>query len=66
MIYILVFGLGSILGMAALTFAASWPLGLAEKSASWLFRLVQVAVAGVAIFIGVTVMAEAAPVLWGG
>ena len=64
-IYILVFGLGSILGMAALTFAASWPLGLAEKSASWLFRLVQVAVAGVAIFIGVSVMAEAAPILWG-
>lgn len=65
MIYILIFGFGSILGMATLTCAASWPLRLAEATASRLFKTVQFATGLVAIVIGVSVMIEAAPILWG-
>ena len=65
MTYILVFGVGSILGMAALTFAASWPLRIAEKAAARLLLAVQVAAASVAIYIGISVMTEAAPIIWG-
>ncbi len=63
--YVAVFGLGSILGMALLTFTASWPLGFAERSATRIFRLVQGAAACLAIFIGARVMAETGPILWG-
>lgn len=64
--YILVFGVGSILGMASLTYTASWPLKLAEKSATRLLRAVQFLVASAAVFIGVSVIFEQGPVLWGG
>lgn len=63
--YILVFGAGSIFGMAVLTYSASWPLQLAEKSATRVLNVIQVVVAGVAIFIGARVIAQTAPVLWG-
>ncbi|VAW22647.1 Nickel transporter UreH [hydrothermal vent metagenome] len=65
MFYVLIFGIGSILGMATLTFAASWPLKIAEKSIAGMLRLVQVGVASFAIFIGFRVMFEAAPLIWG-
>lgn len=63
--YILLFGLGSVIGMAVLTYSASWPLKLAEKSAVRMLKTVQVAVAGLAIFIGLRVMSETAPILMG-
>lgn len=63
--YIAVFGIGSILGMAVLTYSANWPLRMADASANRLFAFVQAAVAGVAIFIGASVLNETAPVLWG-
>ncbi len=65
MIYILVFGIGSILGMAALTFVASWPLKMAESMAKRLLLAVQVAAAGLAIYVGISVMTQSAPVIWG-
>jgi len=65
LVYILVFGVGSILGMAALTYAASWPLRLAEKTASKLLKTVQMATGVAAVAVGVMVMLEAAPVIWG-
>ncbi len=64
--YIFQFGVGSILGMAALTYSASWPLRLAEKTAARLLQSVQIGAAGVAIFIGLRVMVENGPVLLGG
>lgn len=64
--YVLVFGAGSIVGMAALSFAASWPLGWAERGAATLYRSATVAVAAFTILIGVGVMVEAAPLVWGG
>ena len=65
LLYILVFGFGSIMGMAALTYAASWPLRLAEKTAAKLLKAVQMATGVVAIAVGVFVMREAAPIIWG-
>lgn len=65
LVYILVFGIGSILGMAALTYAASWPLRLAENTASKLLKTVQMATGVAAVAVGVMVMFEAAPVIWG-
>ncbi len=64
LLYILIFGIGSILGMAALTYAASWPLRLAEKTASKLLKAVQMGTGVLAITVGVLVMHEAAPILW--
>ena len=59
--YVAVFGIGSILGMAALTCVASWPLGAAAKSASWLYRGLTAGVAALTILLGVGVMVESAP-----
>ena len=64
--YVLVFGLGSILGMAALSFVAAWPLGAAERHARWLHRGLAFGAAALAVGIGLDVMADTAPVAWGG
>lgn len=64
--YVLVFGIGSIIGMAALSFAAAWPLGWAERGAATLHRTATLAVAAVTILIGLGVMVEAAPMVWSG
>ncbi len=64
--YVAVFGLGSVLGMALLTWAASWPLRLAETTAGRFMHGVQLAVAGGAIWIGVMHMAEFFPALIAG
>ena len=66
MAYILLFGVGSVMGMAALTYSASWPLRLAEKTAARLLKSVQIGAASVAIFIGAQVMVENGSVLFGG
>lgn len=63
--YVLLFGLGSICGMAALTLVAAWPLGLAERSAKWLHRGLHIAISCVAIILGVSVMLETGRVIWG-
>ena len=65
LVYILVFGFGSILGMGALTYAASWPLRLAENTAARLLKTVQMATGLAAITVGILVMKDAAPILWG-
>ncbi len=63
--YVFVFGLGSTLGMAALTLAASWPLRRAERAAGGLFGGVQLAFACGAMLVGVLIMYETYPILWG-
>lgn len=63
--YVLVFGVGSIVGMAVLTYGVSWPLRIAENSAAWLLKTVQIAVASMAIFIGSRLVLKTAPILWG-
>lgn len=64
--YVAVFGLGSILGMAALSFVAAWPLGAAERHAKWIHSGLSLGAAALAVFLGVDVMAETAGTAWGG
>ena len=63
--YVAVFGLGSILGMAALSFVAAWPLGAAERHAKWLHRGLSIGAAALAIVLGADVMIETAGTAWG-
>lgn len=63
--YVLVFGFGSICGMALLTYAVSWPLRLSENMAGRFFKITQGAIATITIVIGTNVMIENGPVIWG-
>lgn len=63
--YVLVFGLGSLVGMTALTAVAAWPLGAAEKNAKWLYKGLSLGAAALAVVIGIDVMAENARLAWG-
>ncbi len=65
-LYVLLFGAGSILGMASLSFVASWPLALAERFATRLHWVLSSAVAGLAIALGVHVLTTNASLAWGG
>lgn len=63
--YVAVFGLGSMAGMALLSFAASWPISWAERGAIWAYRGLTGTAAVVAIVIGLQVMFETGPIAWG-
>ena len=54
--YVLAFGVGSIVGMAALSFVASYPLRLMERYAVWLNRLTFACIGCAAIIIGANLM----------
>lgn len=56
--YIAAFGVGSILGMAALSFVASYPLGALQRSAGWLNTAGLAAIGCIAIGIGADLVAE--------
>ncbi len=62
--YVLLFGIGSMVGMAALSFAASWPLGMAQRTATWLHRGVTVAIAGAAMTLGARAIVVQWPAVW--
>jgi hypothetical protein len=64
--YVLLFGVGSICGMAALTCVAAWPLRLAQHSATWFYRGLHCAISCVAIVLGLRVMLESAHFVWSG
>lgn len=55
---VFLFGTGSIIGMGVLTYSASWPLRLVDKSATNALKLMQVIVAVIAVVVGTRVMAE--------
>ncbi len=63
LLYVLSFGLGSILGMAALSFVASYPLKFLEKGAGWLDKAVMAAIGGFAVLIGSSLVFESAGAL---
>jgi hypothetical protein len=65
LLYVLLFGLGSILGMASLSFIASWPLSAAERFATRLHWGLSGAIAGLAIALGVHLLAANASLAWG-
>jgi len=50
--YVLCFGVGSIIGMATLSFLASWPLGFLERCAGRINTAALAAIGGLAIVIG--------------
>lgn len=54
--YVLAFGLGSIIGMAALSFVAAYPLRMMERAAGWVSTAAFVSIGVVAIFIGVNLL----------
>ena len=63
-IYVLLFGVGSIAGMAALSFIASWPLGYAERVALRLHRALNLSLAVLALGLGLhTIYANLSGVL---
>jgi len=65
-VYVAIFGVGSILGMATLSFVAAWPLGFAERGAKWLYTGLSLGSAVVAIGLGAEVMANNATAAWSG
>jgi ABC-type nickel/cobalt efflux system permease component RcnA len=56
--YVLSFGLGSILGMAALTFVVSYPLRWMERCANWVSTTTFVTIGCAAIVIGGSLLRE--------
>jgi len=64
--YFLLFGLGSMAGMASLSFAASWPLGAAARFATRLHVGLSASVALFAIVLGARAILVNVPLAWGG
>lgn len=58
LLYVAFFGLGSIIGMAALSFVVSYPLRALERTAGWLNRAALAAIGGIAIVIGASLVVE--------
>ncbi|RME14645.1 MAG: high frequency lysogenization protein HflD [Alphaproteobacteria bacterium] len=63
--YIVVFGIGSMAGMAALTFVVAWPLGMVERAARVVHLGLVVLAAALAIGIGIDVVLTNAPAALG-
>ncbi|MDH3350371.1 MAG: sulfite exporter TauE/SafE family protein [Gammaproteobacteria bacterium] len=61
--YVLAFGAGSILGMAALTFVVSYPLRWMERCANWVNTTTFVGIGCAAIFVGGTLLSQSWSVL---
>jgi ABC-type nickel/cobalt efflux system permease component RcnA len=56
--YVAVFGLGSILGMAALSFVVSFPLAALQRGTAWLNTATMIAIGGLALVIGGELIVE--------
>lgn len=56
LVYICVFGVGSILGMGLLSMVISVPMQAAARSMTWLYNALKGALGGLTIFIGVTII----------
>ena len=65
-IYVILFGIGAMTGMALLTAVVSWPLGIGARRLGWLLKGVQLAAAAVALGLGVFIMLETGPVAFAG
>ncbi|MGB0505303.1 MAG: hypothetical protein ACPGGK_03820 [Pikeienuella sp.] len=57
-VYVVIFGVGAVAGMALLTYAASWPLSWAERGAGWIYKGVSLASAAVAMGLGVSIVVD--------
>lgn len=56
--YVAAFGVGSIAGMAALSFVVSYPLLWLERGATWLNRAAFASIGGAAILVGTHLMGQ--------
>lgn len=54
LVYVAVFGLGSMTGMATLTAIASYPLAFVERGAQWMKTTTALGIGGLAIWVGGT------------
>jgi high-affinity nickel permease len=66
LVYVILFGLGALAGMALLTCVVSWPLGLGAKKAAWTLKAAQAAAAVLALGLGAMIMRETAPAAFAG
>ncbi len=64
LLYVAVFGVGSIVGMGFLSFVAAWPLAGIERHAAIAHRLLAGGAGAVAIFIGAEIIISTGPVAW--
>lgn len=58
LLYLLLFGVGSMIGMAALTCVIAWPLRLAARRLTWAYNGMTVAVGLVTVIVGGLMIAE--------
>ncbi len=63
--YVGLFGFGSILGMALLSYAAAWPLKAAERHARWAHKGFSLGAAVLALVLGIQVMNDTGALAWG-
>jgi ABC-type nickel/cobalt efflux system permease component RcnA len=63
LVHFALFGVGSLLGMAALTVLASYPLGVVERGATWMRGAVTIAIGTLALLVGGMVAIESASAL---
>ena len=59
--YVALFGFGSVVGMALLSAVIAWPLGQVEAQAKRVHRGLSYGAAALALYLGVSAMAETAP-----
>ena len=63
LVHFALFGIGSLLGMAALTVLASYPLGVVERSATWMRGAITLAIGMLALMVGSMAAFESANAL---
>jgi hypothetical protein len=61
--YFALFGLGSLAGMAALSFVASYPLGLIGRGAGWMQTATALAIGALALFVGGSIVVHSFPAI---
>jgi cytochrome c biogenesis protein CcdA len=64
LVYIVVFGIGSVLGMALLSLVIALPITYAARSVAWLHRGIQVVIGGATICLGLSVMYATGFQIW--
>lgn len=65
LLYVAMFGFGSIIGMAVLTYAVAWPLGWVERGLGWGYSALRMSAAALAFAMGVLIILETTPIVLG-
>ncbi|MGH1420528.1 MAG: high frequency lysogenization protein HflD [Hyphomonas sp.] len=65
LLYVGMFGIGSIIGMAALTYAVAWPLSWVERGMGWAYGALRLSAAALAFGMGVYLILETSPIVLG-